>query len=132
MNDARNPGAETGRTGPVPDTENAAPQAADAGGSPAEVVNLDAARQEGARATAEIVELCAMMQRPDLAAGFIRDGKTAEEVRTHFIDARAAEDEGQTDGAHAADAKPAKGAMAASMRRVLAEHGLKPTEAMYG
>lgn len=131
-NDARNPGADTGRTGPAEVTENAAPQAADAGGSAAEVVNLDAARQEGARATAEIVELCAMMKRPDLAAGFIRDGKTAEEVRTHFIDARAAEDEGETTGAHSADAKPAKGAMVESMKRVLAQHGLKPTEAIYG
>jgi signal peptide peptidase SppA len=47
------------------------------------------ARNAGAAAVTEIVELCEVAGKPELAAGFIRAGKTGAQVRTELLNAKA-------------------------------------------
>jgi capsid assembly protease len=58
---------------------------------PDNVVQLQTeARNAGAAAVTEIVELCEVAGKPELAAGFIRAGKTGAQVRAELLNAKAA------------------------------------------
>lgn len=48
------------------------------------------ARNAGAAAVTEIVELCEVAGKPELAAGFIRSGQTGAQVRAALLNAKAA------------------------------------------
>lgn len=68
-----------------PPAAAAAPPERPASDGPDNVVALaTAARQQGTERAAEIVELCALAHRSDLATGLIRGEMTVEQVRRHL------------------------------------------------
>lgn len=59
---------------------------------------LSAARKAGLADAAEIVQLCALAGKPSMAAKFLDENKSAAEVRTELLNAKAAEQSEEIDG----------------------------------
>jgi ATP-dependent Clp endopeptidase proteolytic subunit ClpP len=96
---AESPQAPTGAPGTAAATHRqATPTAPAAAAQPtAQVIGLDAVRADERKATlayvAEVHELCALVGRGDLAAGFVAKATPVAQVRHALLEARAAEDE---------------------------------------
>jgi len=58
----------------------------------AKVVDLDSARKEGHAQATEIVQLCALAGKPQMAGVYLTEGKSAAEVRTLLLAEQVAED----------------------------------------
>lgn len=66
------------------------------------VIDLDAVRNEGKNIAVEIMDLCTLAGRADMAAKFIRDGVSAATVRESLLEMAAAKsDATAVNGAHA-------------------------------
>lgn len=124
MTEAKTPAgtpAEAAAATPAAATAPPPPQAG------AEVVDLNAARGEGYAEAAEIVELCELAGRADMAAQFVADKKTSAEVRQLLMEAKAAnagaEVSAAIGGGNGAASDPANSPVVAACRR-LAEQSM--------
>lgn len=114
--------AETAAAKPAAPSDPAPPQ------SGAEVVDINAARGEGYAEAAEIVELCTLAGRPDMAAQFVADKKTSAEARKLLMEAKAASAGAEVSSAIGGDGNraasdPANSPVVAACRR-LAEQAM--------
>ena len=126
MSDAKTPAgapAELAAATPAAPTEPSPPQAG------AEVVDINAVRGEGYAEAAEIIELCSLAGRPDMAAQFVADKKTSAEARKLLIEARAESAGAEVSsaigggGSNRAASDPANSPVVAACRR-LAEQSM--------
>lgn len=119
MTEAKTPAGTPAEPAAATPAAATAPVPAQAG---AEVVSLDAARGEGYAEAAEIIELCNLAGRADMAAQFVADKKTAAEVRQLLMEAKAAnagaEVSSAIGGGNGAASDPANSPVVAACRKL--------------